>query len=169
MCFAWRSPPPLIGTPTLNLQLLSQETKRRHTQRRQLYLLVVASNWSRIRLGNCTFLSCWVCLDCETKEDYSASSRRPHLEGSLAVENKKKGGKNPLIQTLLHLLLHCCRFGIYMSDKYQDLEMSHLCFWISKRTWFSCYMFWSSADINISVRRSWKYKNDFFSSRIRPL
>lgn len=59
----------------------------------------------------------------------------------------KRRGKNPLIQTLLHLLLHCCRFGIYMSDKYQDLdwlvvtnlghvlannkksiEVSHLCF-----------------------------------------
>lgn len=42
-----------------------------------LNLLVAASNWSGISLGNCTFLSCWVCLDSEAVEDYSASSRRP--------------------------------------------------------------------------------------------
>lgn len=49
---------------------------------------VVASNWSGIRLGNCTFLLCWVCLDSETKQDYSASSRRPRSEGSLSVMKK---------------------------------------------------------------------------------
>ena len=65
----------------------------------------VASNWSGIRLRNCTFLSCWACSDCETKEDYSASSRHPHLEGSLVVRKKKRlkkdrKKKNPPIQTL---------------------------------------------------------------------
>lgn len=58
--------------------------------RTTLRLLVMASNWSGIRLGNCTFLSCWVCLDSETKEDYAASSRRPHLEGLASSEKKEK-------------------------------------------------------------------------------
>lgn len=169
MCFAWRSSipvrnPPLTGTPTLDLQPLKDEA---HTEETALHLLVVASNWSGIRLGNCTFLSCWVCLDCETKEDYSASSRRPHLEGSLAVENKKKGGGK-----ILHLLLQSCRFAIYMTNISTWIgwlwQIWVTCwrtcwrcvFWISKRASYSCYLFWSSADINISVRRSWKSKND---------
>lgn len=54
------------------------------------YLLVVASDWSGKRLDNCAFLSCWVCLDSETKEDYSASSKHPRLEGFAWCVKKPK-------------------------------------------------------------------------------
>lgn len=82
-------------TPTSHLWLVSQlprnkrkkPTRSQHTEETNEsqwrettpHLLVVASNWSGISLGNCTFLSCWVCLDSETEEDYSASSRHPRL------------------------------------------------------------------------------------------
>lgn len=50
-----------------------------------LHLLAAALDWSGIKLGNCALLSCRVCLDSATEEDYSASSRRPRLEGSVDV------------------------------------------------------------------------------------
>ena len=63
------------------------ESEQRETTR---HLLAVASNCSGIRPGNFAPLSCWVCLDFETGEDYSAYSGRPRLEGFARCVKRKK-------------------------------------------------------------------------------